>query len=453
MHIGIISTGYHLLPSYSSLESTDGSGPPGGNRHFIRLFSVINFCTRMLSSSAAGTGEMEKSVRIKNTGLRGVTVADTKISYIDGLKGVLIYRGYRIEDLAESSSFEETAFLLLNGTLPDRLELELFRRDLAAWRELPAYLLEAMEKWPRGANPMDVLQAAVPLMATADPELHVESREANVRKAVRILARLPAVAAAWHRIRSGGPLVPPDPELSHAANFLWQLKGEKPDRELGRALDVSMILQAEHTFNASTFACREVVSTGAHMYAGVSAGIGALSGRLHGGANARVLELLLGMEAEGRSGQNVAEWVRECLDRKEKIMGMGHAVYKTFDPRAEILKGICGNLSSMTGHEARFRLLEKIEEKSIRELEKRGKARIKANVDFYTGLLYSMMGIPMDLMTPIFAMSLATGWCAHIIEENFAEAQEKPALYRPDADYIGYYCGPTGCDYEPIEKR
>jgi citrate synthase len=396
---------------------------------------------------------MESSTRIKNTGLRGVTVADTRISFIDGLEGILIYRGYRIEDLAERSSFEETAFLLLQGTLPDSSELATFRDELGASRHLPQFIVDSMARWPRKANPMDILQAAVPLLAAWDPELTMETREANVRKALRLLSRLCALGAAWHRIRNDLGLIEPDGRLSHAENFLWQLTGEAPDRELAHALEVSMILQAEHTFNASTFACREVVSTGAHLYAGVSAGAGALSGSLHGGANVRVLELILQFEEEGKSEEDIACWVKERLDRKQKILGMGHAVYKTVDPRAEILKGLCRNLSARMGQEARFRLLEHLEQESRREFEKRGKPRIKANVDFYTGLLYSMMGIPPDLMTPIFVMSLAVGWCAHIIEEKFAEAQDKPALYRPDASYIGYYCGPMGCVYEPIERR
>jgi len=403
-------------------------------------------------------------LNLKNIGLRDVAVADTKLSLIDGQEGILIYRGFRIEDLAERSSFAETAYLLLNGSLPDRGQLEQFNGELAAARQVPKLIFDSFRAWPKDADPMDVLQASVPILAMADPELKVETRDANVRKAIRILARMASVTAGWHRIRRG--LEPLDPlsfdeQASHAANFLWQFTGRKPDPEMARALDVSMILQAEHTFNASTFACREVVSTRAHIYAGVSAAVGALSGSLHGGANARVMDMLLELESQGRSEgrseaeqeESVVDWVRQRLERGEKIMGMGHAVYKTFDPRAIILKGICERLAKRTGYESRYRLLAGIEEESVKEFERRGRKGLKANVDFYSGLLYSMMGIPMEFMTPLFAMSLACGWCAHAIEEKFAEAQGKPALYRPQADYIGFYCGDIGCIYRPLEER
>ena len=408
---------------------------------------------------------MAGNVRLKNIGLRGVTVADTKLSFIDGQKGALLYRGFRIEELAKRSSFPETAYLLLNGSLPKREELERFNVELAVSRRVPEHIFESLATWPRDADPMDVLQACVPMLAMADPELQSDAREGDVRKAIRILARMPSVIAGWHRIRLG--LEPLDPlttegKDSHSANFLWQLTGRKPDSQMARALEVSMILQAEHTFNASTFACREVVSTRAHLYSSVAAGVGALSGSLHGGANARVMDMLLDLEsklkAEGKSeeqevGETVARWVGKRLERGEKIMGMGHAVYKTRDPRAIILKAICERMAQGSGYESRYRLLARIEEESVKAFERRGKRGIKANVDFYTGLLYSMMGIPTEFMTPVFAMSLACGWCAHSIEEKYAEAQEQPALYRPEADYIGYYCGDIGCRYRPIEER
>jgi citrate synthase len=208
---------------------------------------------------------MAQVVNFKNTGLRGVTVADTKVSFIDGEKGVLIYRGYRVEDLAEHATFTEVAHLLLNGFLPGRDLLEDFERRLNEARSLPEYIIESFGKWPKKATPMDVLQASVPLLAMADPDLSDESREANFRMALRLVARLPAVVAAWHRIRHGLEPLPPDPSLSHSANFLWQLHGKKPDAETARYLDICLILHADHTFNASTFACRQVVSTRAHM--------------------------------------------------------------------------------------------------------------------------------------------------------------------------------------------
>ncbi|MGC9967083.1 MAG: citrate synthase [Syntrophobacteraceae bacterium] len=394
-----------------------------------------------------------ETVRVKNTGLRGVAVADTKVSYIDGEHGVLIYRGYRIEELAERSTFMETVFLLLNSHLPSEAELERFERQFVLSRDVPGFILEGLEKFPVEADPMDVLQACVPMLAMADPEINDESREANVRKAVRLIARVPAVVAAWHRIRNGEKPLAPDNALPHAANFLWQLTGEKPRGEIAHDLDVCLILHADHTFNASTFACREVVSTRAHMYAGVAAGVGALSGSLHGGANERVMKMLLEIESEIKSADDIGAWVKNRIDSGRKIFGMGHAVYKTVDPRSKILKQMARGLAEKTGHEKWYEYLTRIEEESLREFAARGKPGISTNVDFYSGVVYAMMGIPIDIMTPIFAISRISGWCAHIVEEKFAEAQDKPALYRPEAEYVGHYCGVIGCTYEPMEAR
>ncbi|MGA7878452.1 MAG: citrate synthase [Desulfoferrobacter sp.] len=392
---------------------------------------------------------MAEEVRIKNTGLRGVTVADTKISFIDGEKGILLYRGFRIEELAEKSSFIETAYLLLNGSLPSDKELDDFNAQLVKARVLPDFLYKSFKRWPQKADPMDVLQASVPLLAMADKDLEDESREANVRKAIRLIARIPAIVAAWHRIRNGLEPLAPDDNLSHAGNFLWQLHGEKPDPEVARELDICLLLHADHTFNASTFACREVVSTKAHMYAGVAAGVGALSGSLHGGANARVVKMIEEIEGE----KDLAGWIKNRIDQGERIMGMGHAVYKTTDPRAIILKKTSEKLGKKAGNEDWFKLLSKIEELAVKEFESRGKTTIKPNVDFYSGSVYHMLGIPNDLMTPMFAIARISGWCSHIIEEKFAEAQGKPALYRPKAEYVGDYCGPVGCEYHSLDAR
>lgn len=394
-----------------------------------------------------------ETVRVKNTGLRGVAVADTKISYIDGENGVLIYRGYRIEELAERSTFMETAFLLLNGHLPSGSELERFERQVVQARELPGFILESMEKFPKRTDPMDVLQASIPMLAMADPDLNDDSREANVRKAVNLIARIPAAVAAWNRIRNGQKVLAPDNGLSHAANFLYQLTGEKPSEEIARDFDLCLILHADHTFNASTFACREVVSTNAHIYAGVAAGVGALSGSLHGGANERVMKMLLQLEKELSSVDDIGPWVRGMIEGGKIIMGMGHAVYKTFDPRGKILKEMSRRLSEKTGHPKWYEYLARIEQEGIREFTARGKTGISTNVDFYSGSVYACMGIPIDIMTPVFAISRISGWCAHIIEEKFAEAQEKPALYRPEAEYVGNYCGVMGCSYEPVAGR
>jgi citrate synthase len=230
---------------------------------------------------------------------------------------------------------------------------------------------------------------------------------------------------------------------------LWLLSGREPDGELARDLDTCLILHADHTFNASTFACREVVSTMAHMYAGVSAGVGALSGSLHGGANARVMKMLTELQSE----KDIAGWVKRQLDEGKKIMGMGHAVYKTTDPRARFLKDMSSRLGKKLGQERWYELSTQIEEAALSEFEKRGKSTIKPNVDFYSASVYHLMGIPGDLMTPVFAMSRIAGWCAHIIEEKFSEAQEKPALYRPETEYVGNYCGLMGCSYQPLQER
>ncbi|MGC2061660.1 MAG: citrate/2-methylcitrate synthase [Thermodesulfovibrionales bacterium] len=392
---------------------------------------------------------MSASAEIKNTGLRGVPVADTKISYVDGTQGVLIYRGYTVEDLAARSTFMEVACLLLNGELPGANELRQFENRIREERALPAFIYECFGRLPKQALPMDVLQLAVPLLATADPELHDETKEGNLRKAVRLIARVPVVTAAWHRIRNGMEPVPADASLDHAANFLWQLTGVKPDPEISRDLDICLVLHADHTFNASTFACREVVSTRAHMYAGVAAGVGALSGSLHGGANERVMEMLVRLKDE----KDIAGWVKAQLDAGQKIMGMGHAVYKTTDPRGRVLKEMSRGLGEKLKQSRWYELTAQVEEAALAEFAKRGKTALKPNVDFFSAAVYHMMGIPRDLMTPVFAISRIAGWCSHIIEEIFAEAQSKPALYRPDSDYIGNYCGRTGCNYLPIEAR
>jgi citrate synthase len=376
-------------------------------------------------------------MRVKNTGLRGVIVADSKISHIDGKKGILLYRGFRIEDLANHSSFEEVVYLLLNGSLPNRRALEGFRTRFEASREVPDFLFDSFRAWPKQSDPMDVLMASVPLLAVADPERGIDSREADIAKAIRLLARLPAAAAGWNRIRNGLEPVPPQVGLSHAADFLRRFSGATPSEEVARTLDISMILQAEHTLNASTFACRVAASTGAHLYAAVAAGLAALSGSWHGGANARVMEMLLDIEAHADSDEYIAQWVRRRLAGGQKIMGLGHAVYKTFDPRSEILRAAARRLAGNCGRERRFHILAAIEKVCHEEFERRGKPEIKTNVDFYSGFVYSMMGIPIDMMTAMFAFSLAAGWCAHAIEEKFAEAGGEAAVYEPSAEYVG----------------
>ena len=391
---------------------------------------------------------MSEEIRVKNTGLRGVTVADSAISFIDGEKGVLIYRGYRIEDLADRSSYMETAYLLLFGVLPTSEQLADFTQKVSEARTVPEFIFESMRHWPKNSKPMDVLQATVPLLAMAEEHNDTIDRQACLNRAIGLSARLPTLVAGWHRIRNGEQVLAPDPSLDHAANFLWMLQGKQPDTATAHDLDVCLILHADHTFNASTFAAREVVSTRASLYAGVAAGLGALSGSLHGGANAKVMEMLLKLENE----PDVEAWVAAQLQQGQVIMGMGHAIYKTGDPRAVYLKKMGQRLGDQTGGKWAA-ISQKIEDTALAIFARQGKTTILPNVDFNSAPVYYLMCIPMDLMTPIFAISRVAGWCAHIIEEQFADAQGKPALYRPQAQYVGEYCGLLGCEYAPVTKR
>ena len=383
----------------------------------------------------------------KNIGLRNIEVADTKISAIDGINGKLIYRGYDVLDLVKKSTFEETACMLLNDDLPTTDMLKDFFNNLVASREIPDSIEKNLRNLPKNSNPMDVLQSTVSALAAYDTE-KIDDRETNYHRAIQLIAKIPTIVACWDRIRSGKEVVKPSEKLNHAGNFLYMLTGNEPDNELARIFDICLILHAEHSFNASTFAAREVVSTRAHMYAAVSAAIGALSGELHGGANYQVMQMLFDIKTEGR----VESWVKEKLAEGKKIMGMGHAVYKTFDPRAEVLRELSRRLSEKTG-ESWFKITKKIEDITAEEMKKVKGSDIFPNVDLYSASTYYMLKIPPDLNTPIFAISRVAGWTSHIIEEKFAEAAPKPMLYRPKAVYVGKYCGPSGCEYIPLEKR
>jgi len=263
-----------------------------------------------------------------------------------------------------------------------------------------------------------------------------------------LIAKVATIVASWQRIRNDKKLIDPDPKMSHAANFLHMFSGEKPDADVEKIFDVCLILHADHTFNASTFTARQVASTRAHMYSAASAAIGALSGELHGGANYEVMKMLLDIE----NIDNVESWIKKRMDKGGRIMGMGHAVYKTYDPRAQVLKELSRKLAEKT-RDPWFDITEKVEQVTIEEMKKRKGADIYPNVDLYSASLYYMLKIPMDLNTPIFAVSRSAGWAAHVIEEKFAEAAPKPALYRPKATYVGKYCGPQGCEYKPIDLR
>jgi len=381
----------------------------------------------------------------EDTGLRGVKAATSRISYVDGEAGKLIYRGYSIEDLARYSSFEEVAYLLLRRRLPTREQLKAFSKELAAERPLPPGVMGMLRATPLETSPMAVLQAAVALLSGTCPDQDDESIEANQRKAVRIIAKMPTVVAAWKRLRMGLDPVDPNPRLAHAANFLYMVKGEKQSAVMSRFLDVALILQADHGFNASTFTTRVVSSTRASMYAAVSAGIAALSGPLHGGATAQVMRNLLDVN----DPESVEAWVAEQFLQGRRVSGMGHAVYRTMDPRAAILQHMA---QSIVRDQPEFRWYEMTERMVLATQERfrSSKGRdIYPNVDMYTASLYHAMGIHHDFFPAVFAMSRSAGWTAHVLEEKFPRPPVKPALYRPSCIYVGE----VGRKYRPIKDR
>jgi citrate synthase len=383
----------------------------------------------------------------KNIGLRGIEIADTRISNIEGKIGKLIYRGYDILDLAKNSNFEETAYLLIHDDLPNKHQLNEFSAKLIDARHIPKQMQKNIGNWRKDADPMDMLQAFVAALAGYYDE-EFATKEASYDRAINLIAKVPTIIASWQRIRNGLKIVDPDLSLNHAANFLYMMSGEKPEHEVEKVFDTCLILHADHTFNASTFTARQVASTRAHMYSATSAAIGALSGELHGGANTEVMKMLL----EIGEIEKVQPWIKEKMSKGERIMGMGHAVYKTYDPRAQVLKELSRRLAEQT-KEPWFDITEKIETTTISEMKSQKGRDIYPNVDLYSASIYYMLKIPVDLNTPIFAISRVVGWAAHIIEEKFAEAAPKPTLYRPKAAYIGKYCGPQGCEYKTLDLR
>ena len=392
---------------------------------------------------------MEECKPMLNTGLRGVVIADTRICEVDGANGRLIYRGYLVQDLAKNATFEEVSFLLLYEKLPDKDELEEFKRQLAADRALPPEVIAAMKTRPKEALPMDVLQAVVPMLANHDPDITDQSQEAVLRMATRLIAQFGTIIATWDRIRNGKEPVAPSPDLDHAANFLYMLSGEVPDGEVARYLDKALVLHAEHSFNASTFAAREVASTRAHIYAAVAAAVGSLSGDLHGGANTRVMEMLFKIG----SPEAVEDYVNQEFDAGRVIFGLGHAVYDTDDPRAFIVSDMSRAMEEKIGKTRWHETSALLEKTGKAEFKRRKGSDIYVNVDFYSGSLYLSLGIPVDLFTPVFAIARISGWCAHVIEEQFAGAAPKPMVYRPESEYVGDYCGPDVCEFTPMDDR
>ena len=386
---------------------------------------------------------------IINTGLRGVPVASSRICLVDGQAGKLIYRGYNITDLAQNASFEEVIHLLLFEHLPNEQELAEIKSRLAERSALPDALVAALKTRPSDALPMDILQASVPMLANHDAKAGVLDIDNSVDTAIGLIAKFPAIMAAWHRIRSGLEPLAPRPELGHAANFLYLLTGNVPDDEIAGVMDTCLVLHAEHAFNASTFSGRQVASSRAHMYAAIAGAVGSLSGELHGGANARFMQMLLDIGSLDR----VDEYVESRLKAGEKVMGMGHPVYRTGDPRAAILAPMSKKMGERTGNLKWYELSEAVRKKAGEVFREIKGTDIYPNVDFYSATVYYAMGIPVDLFTPVFAISRVSGWCAHVIEEQFAGAAPKPALYRPQSEYVGEYCGPAECAFVPMDKR
>lgn len=368
------------------------------------------------------------------TGLEGVVAAQSSIGDVDGINGILIYQGINIHDLARHSTFEEVVFLLWHGRLPKRAELEELKRSLAAAQQINEELLDMLRRIPREADPMDVLRTAVSALAFYDKDAHNTSREASVRIATKLTAQFPVIVAAFDRLRNGKEPVAPKPELNIATNFLYMLRGEMPGEREARIFDVALILHADHELNASTFTGRVIAATLADMYAAVTGAISALSGPLHGGANTAVMKMLL----EIGSVENVEKYITEALAQKKKIMGFGHRVYRTEDPRATWLRQFSREMGESKGDLRWYEISRKIEEVMMRE------KGLYPNVDFYSASTYYMMGIPLDLFTPIFAISRISGWTGHILEQ-YANNR----LIRPRAEYVG----PRNVPYVPIDER
>jgi len=369
-------------------------------------------------------------------GLEGVVATNSSICYIDGDRGILAYRGIDIHELADNSSFEETCYLLWFGCLPKRDELKDLQQKLAGERKLDPAIIDFLRRAPKTALPMDVLRTAVSALSFYDPEDRKNDHEANVHKAIRLTSEIAMIVAAYDRIRKGKSLVEPDKSLSHAANFLLQLNGTKPSSTAERALDIALILHADHELNASTFAARVTAATLSDMHSAITSAIGALKGPLHGGANEAVFQILQSIDG---SKADPIVYVKGMLAEKKKVPGFGHRVYHTEDPRATHLRKMSRDLGESSGQRQWYDMSEKIEH--FVKAEK----KLNANVDFYSASTYHTLGIDLDLFTPIFAVSRISGWTAHVIEQL-----DDNRLIRPRAEYMGpEYPNP----YVPIDKR
>lgn len=373
-------------------------------------------------------------------GLAGVVADATSVSQVQGEAGRLIYRGISIEDLAEKSTFEECVYFSLYGKMPTQNELNKFVIQMKSHRVLPKTVEAVIKAAPRSAHPMAVLQAAVAAMGFDENPVNLKSEELNIQNAIKIISQLATAVAFISRDRRGLPVISPNINLSHAENFLYMLKGEVPNKDESRMFDVALILHLDHDFNASTFAARVVASTEAKLSLSISAAIGALSGPLHGGANEKVLEMA---DAIG-SPQNAKAWVANALATKAKVMGFGHRVYRTMDPRAKVLRGMLEKLVASKKEKDTYETLRIVHDTMIEELSKTSKDYIWPNVDFWSGALYRLMGIESIDFTPIFAVARVAGWSSHIVE-----MWRDNRIYRPAAKYVG----PTNENYPEIKNR
>jgi citrate synthase len=369
-------------------------------------------------------------------GLEGIIAANSGICFIDGDAGVLSYRGIDIHELADNSSFEETTYLLWNGVLPNRLELREFQAQLTSARVLDQRMIEMLRSFPSSATPMEVLRSSASALSFYDADEKDNSHDANVRKAYNLTAQIAMIVALYDRLRKGKEIVPPDRSLSHAANFLWMLNGVKPSETAVKTMDMSLVLHAEHEFNASTFAARVIAATLADIHSSITGAIGALKGPLHGGANEGVMRLLLTID---KLGADPIEYVKGMLAAKQKISGFGHRVYRTEDPRATHLRRMSEQLGKDAGQPKWYEMSRAI------ELYVNKDKKLNANVDFYSASTYATLGIDIDLYTPIFAVSRISGWAAHVIEQ-----MDDNRLIRPRADYVG---PAYPARYIPIDER
>lgn len=367
-------------------------------------------------------------------GLEGVIAAESEICFIDGEEGILAYQGYDIHTLADNATFEEVIFLLWNGRLPKRQELDQLKKELVEMRPIPAPVIEFLRGVGQAA-PMDVLRTAVSMLALYDPEAREMSEESNDRKARKLMAKTAAIVTAFDRLRNNREIIEGDPELGFAANFLYTLTGRRPDDVMERAFDVALILHADHEFNASTFAARVTAATLSDIYSAVTSAIGALKGPLHGGANEAVIHMLL----EAGNASRALQMVRDRLGMKIKIPGFGHRVYRTEDPRATHLRAMSEELGKRTGQVELYET-SKLIEQLVKDMK-----NLNPNVDFYSASTYYSLGIPVDLFTPVFAVSRMSGWTAHILEQY-----RNNRLIRPRADYQGADVGQL---WIPIAER